>query len=351
MTKIYVNCPDSGTSGGFELLHQLVYKLNEIEENIAVIYYTNLPLNGAHPTPEIYMKYTKGIFVSSIEDEYESVLILPEIYTNHINHYKNIRIVLWWMSVDNFFISVDIINSKKKITYKDYIKGKKYFLYKFLKYINIKPKDKLFDPFENNILYNKNVILHTYQSEYARLFLEEKYLMPVLPLSDFLNADFLAKENDRQNRNSVILYNPKKGLQVTKTLMALMPKYDWIPIEGLTSLEMKDLMRKSKIYVDFGFHPGKDRIPREAAINGCVVITNKKGSAENLLDIPIDDKYKFDNPIEEIEDFMNLVNDVFLNFDIHIGRFKHYRQKIKNEEDIFNKEILNFYNYINFCQK
>jgi hypothetical protein len=45
MAKIYVNCPDSGTSGGFELLHQLVYKLNEIEKNIAVIYYSNLPIN------------------------------------------------------------------------------------------------------------------------------------------------------------------------------------------------------------------------------------------------------------------------------------------------------------------
>jgi hypothetical protein len=346
MAKIYVNCPDSGTSGGFELLHQLVYKLNEIEKNIAVIYYSNLPINGVHPTPEIYMKYTKGEYVSNIEDEYESVLILPEIFTNHINNYKNIRIVLWWMSVDNFFKSVEIINSRKKITYKDYIKGKKYFLYKLLNYINIKPKDKLFDPFEINILYNKNIILHTFQSEYARLFLEEKYLIPSLPLSDFLNSDFFNKEIDCQNRNSVILYNPKKGLQITKSLMTLMPKFIWIPIEDLTSVEMKDMMLKSKIYVDFGNHPGKDRIPREAAINGCVVITNKKGSAQNLIDIPIGDEYKFENPIEEIEDLMNLVNDVFLNFDIHFGKFELYRQKIKNEEEEFNKEILNFYNYI-----
>lgn len=27
-------------------------------------------------------------------------------------------------------------------------------------------------------------------------------------------------------------------------------------------------MRKAKVYIDFGFHPGKDRIPREAVMCG-----------------------------------------------------------------------------------
>ncbi len=343
---IYVNCPDSGTTGGYELLHQLVYKLNKIQENSAVIYYTNLPANGGHPTPDIYMKYTNGIYAKSIKDESESVLILPETYTNYINNFKRIKIVVWWMSVDNFFISIDIINSKKKITYKDYVKGKKYMLYKLLNYINIKTNEKLYDPFHINSLYNKNIILHTYQSEYARLFLVEKSLIPVLPLSDFLNVDFLSKEIKTEIRRNVILYNPKKGSQITKSVMDLMPGYKWIALEGLSSIEMKDLMQKSKIYVDFGSHPGKDRIPREAAINGCVVVTNKKGAAGNLLDIPINDQYKFVNPLEEIVDLMNLIDDVFANFQKHSSNFKYYRQKIKNEEELFNEEVLSFYLHI-----
>jgi hypothetical protein len=73
--------------------------------------------------------------------------------------------------------------------------------------------------------------------------------------------------------------------------MAFMPKYKWIALENLTTIEMKKLIGKSKIYVDFGNHPGKDRIPREAAINA--------GSANNSIDLSINDEYKFEDPIKE----------------------------------------------------
>ena len=40
----------------------------------------------------------------------------------------------------------------------------------------------------------------------------------------------------------------------------------WVPLIGMTTEEMRSCMSKSKVYIDFGNHPGKDRIPREAAI-------------------------------------------------------------------------------------
>jgi len=42
-----------------------------------------------------------------------------------------------------------------------------------------------------------------------------------------------------------------------------------------------------KLYVDFGKHPGKDRMPREAAVHGCCIITGRRGAAGNPFDIPI----------------------------------------------------------------
>ena len=47
----------------------------------------------------------------------------------------------------------------------------------------------------------------------------------------------------------------------------------------MTPEQVVDLMSESKVYIDFGNHPGKDRIPREAVINGCCVITGVRGSA------------------------------------------------------------------------
>jgi hypothetical protein len=62
--------------------------------------------------------------------------------------------------------------------------------------------------------------------------------------------------------------------------------------------KMKKLIGKSKIYVDFEIIQEKTGY-LEAAINGCVVITNRKGSANNSIDLSINDEYKFEDPIKE----------------------------------------------------
>jgi len=37
-----------------------------------------------------------------------------------------------------------------------------------------------------------------------------------------------------------------------------------------------------QVYIDFGHHPGQDRLPREAVQCGCVVITGKRGSGNQI---------------------------------------------------------------------
>ncbi len=39
-------------------------------------------------------------------------------------------------------------------------------------------------------------------------------------------------------------------------------------------------MRKAKLYIDFGYHPGKERMPREACLLDCCLIIGKDGSAK-----------------------------------------------------------------------
>lgn len=53
-------------------------------------------------------------------------------------------------------------------------------------------------------------------------------------------------------------------------------------------------MDESMMYIDFGNHPGKDRIPREAALRDCIILTSTNGSAHNELDVPIASEFKFD---------------------------------------------------------
>ena len=104
--------------------------------------------------------------------------------------------------------------------------------------------------------------------------------------------------------------------------------------------EVQELLLKSKIYIDFGNHPGRDRFPREAALFGCSVITNKKGSAKNKVDVNIIEEYKFQDESElELNKIVDLINDITINFKSHHDNFNSYRTTILKDEKRFDLEL------------
>ena len=106
------------------------------------------------------------------------------------------------------------------------------------------------------------------------------------------------------------------------------------------------MMQASKIYVDFGEHPGKDRIPREAAANGCCVITNRKGSSAFAEDVPIPDHFKFSDPSSNLEEINSLMHKICDDFKAYQDKFSDYRDFIKSEKQLFEKDTLRFIDYL-----
>jgi len=98
-------------------------------------------------------------------------------------------------------------------------------------------------------------------------------------------------------------------------------------------------LRKSKLYIDFGNHPGKDRFPREAVASGCCIITGKKGAARNEIDIPIKDCYKFNDIQSEIPEIVKKINYIMSNYNSCICDFNSYKEIIKMEKEIFNSDV------------
>lgn len=101
----------------------------------------------------------------------------------------------------------------------------------------------------------------------------------------------------------------------------------WVPIENKTPSEVVKLLLKSKVYVDFREHPGKDRFPGEAAICGCCIITGKKGSAGNPIDIPISENYKFENDEGQLDLIIEKARDILVSFDKRSQDFDDYRER------------------------
>lgn len=309
MNKIYISCPAYFVTGGTELLHQLAYAINKIKLGTAILYYCKVDTNSTKSTTaDPFLKYVTNTEIvnrfEEVEDSSKNVLIVPEVFTTLLPFFSSIRKWIWWLSVDNFF-AMNGYSPKSRL----------------LKYI-------------------READLHLYQSEYANQFLKRRGLQNKEPLSDFLNNEFFVEKlNNSKNKLSIVAYNPLKGYEFTEKLINAAPEIKWVPIEKMSAVEVALLLRTAKVYIDFGSHPGKDRIPREAAIQGCCIITGKDGAANNEIDVPIYSKYKFKRVDNNILKIIDLIKSIFDNYTEHSKNFEDYRKTILNEKHIFEEEI------------
>ena len=303
---IYVCCPPRIATGGVELLHQLVFELNSQSPGLAKILYIDDMPEAGFPMPPQYEKYKNPISVNQCEAD-GAVFILPEIWA----HLAQTRLagcssVIWWESVDNYF------------------------------YAN--PPGSWYGFAQNKSM------LHMVQSAYARGFLLENAKIPkerILEVSDYLGEDFLDGRTElvSHKRKPVVLYNPQKGLDFTRKLMEASPELVWVPLKGMSSSELAALMRESRVYVDFGNHPGKDRMPREPAVCGCCIITGRNGSASYPEDVPIPGSYKFERRESNIPAICQRIEELVRRYDRHIGDFAHYRCVIRGEKARFREDV------------
>jgi hypothetical protein len=318
--RVLVACPGGAMTAGPEALHQLVSDLNRLGQSAAIIYF---PFSSEFETPEPYKKY--GASIANYRDESGDLLIFPEIVTTYALKVKNAKAAIWWMSVNNYTCNRYGNPLRDKFRYfKNLLRGLR-------PWGGIKALSHL---------------QHFAQSYYALDFLKSNKIhgellsdsIPVYTESSYIeNLEKLLSTGHREN---VILYNPKKGTKAISSLKNAYPNWKFLALEGFNREELADKFINSKIYVDFGHHPGKDRLPREAAIHGCCVITGLLGSAANNLDVNIPSKYKIDQkPSDFITEFGDVVQNIFENFDIASADFSIYRNTIQNEQELFDQQI------------
>jgi hypothetical protein len=314
--KIFVCCPGNTVTGGPELLHQFVDKLRQQGADAQIMYY---PFEDKFSTPSVYEHYDAPVADFSHSDFDDATVIFPEVCTRFARLFDKANIVVWWLSVDNYFGPYSKSNLTIKIRhFQRSIRGKKLFLRSMKKYH------------------------HMTQSEYARIFLAKSDLSSTM-LTDYLNDAHLKSEPSAVARENIIAYNPKKGVEYTQALISSNPNIQFVPIENMTPQQVRELLLRSKVYIDFGTHPGKDRFPREAAMAGCCIITGKRGSAENNIDVPIPQKYKIDEKDSQLaQKFGVLVSSIFADFESHSLDFDNYRRIIRQEPEIFEAQTRSF---------
>ena len=282
---IVVICPANVVTGGPEALHQLVHTINKEEQGFGAICY--VPFESSHLKPSEYEMYdTPTILKQDIPEN--ALVVLPEIYPQMVNDFTQ-KCAFWWLSVDN--------------------------------YPNTGEEDR-----------NK-MHMHLAQSEYAWKHVHNNYSIIPRMLTDYINGVFdTPKTSQRQQR---VMVNRVKGAELNEVFAAQNPNLPIFSMHGMPRTEVLKELANSEIYVDFGHHPGRDRMPREAAICGAIVLSIRKGSAQYYTDMPINDFYKFDT----VEEVSAKVAEILQDTEKHRQIQKEYVDIIRHQHYAFKTEV------------
>jgi hypothetical protein len=290
---VYVYGPAGETAGGTESLYQLIDSINRNGGKSCMVWNKK----RENPIPSKYSRYNV-VQDEEVEDNENNWIIYPEVSTKLLHTFKNLKKAIWWLSVD-------------------YNGGE-------------------FQDFSDES------ITHFYQSFHALKYLQEKNAKRFLPLFDYIPADITNLSfgvSDGKNKEDIVCYNPAKGLEETEKIKLLNPNINFLPIINLDETGVIEALKKSKVYVDFGSHPGRDRLPREAAILGNCIITNFKGSAGYYPDIPIYEKFKK----HDVEEVGSLIRDCFNNYESVKMDFQLYKSSILNQKEQLDNQVKQYF--------
>ncbi|MDR1604925.1 MAG: hypothetical protein LBS10_09105 [Gracilibacteraceae bacterium] len=332
MGKVFIYCPAQLQTGGPEALHSLAAKLRAAGVEAYLVYYHhNSPdyrippdFNPVHPAyAPLQLPYC-----AEAEDRPGHVVVLPEVVPEWAAQFRQARPVIWWLSVDNYLASFTAPDG------------------------GIDPYRFGADP----------RVWHLAQSEYARRFLLEGLKIPaerVLMLRDYLHRRFLAEPPaSAAHRLPFVFFNPAKGWDFTQKLIGLeqqtrqegredVPFFLWLPLQGYSPEQCARLLRLGMVYIDFGGHPGMDRLPREAAVSGCCVLTWRKGSAAFAEDVPLPPPYNMSSDqAEDMPAIINLIDDCIARYDEHAAAFAPYRAWISGQEARFTRDAARAFSYL-----
>ena len=283
--NILVVCPANCTTGGPEALHEFASELNKVKDVNARIWYWDIKHDP--PMPEEYRSYGCE-YVTEMPHDYHGAIVVPEIWANRILDYPNCARAIYWLGLDA--------------------------------YAGWTPEE------QRGEFLRDDSIMHIAQSEYALDYLKKLKVSHVVKVTDALNADFY-EEYEEEERSDVVLYNPTKATPFQHRLMEKCTGIQFKPIQGMTRAEVIDAMRHAKLYLDFGEFPGRERMPREAVLCGCCIITSKIGSADYFDDFS--HYYKFDSKDSHIWMIINKIRYVL----------DHYKE-CRRDFETFQKSLL-----------
>jgi hypothetical protein len=330
--RVFIHFPAGVRSGGPEALHQLCEALTAHGVDAWLV-----PLRWPAGRDDVseYERYGCRI-ASEVPDDPDVAVVLPDVAASYVATFQQARAVLWWLSID---FSETFGPGMARQSGEGSWGGRFVHAYRVLAPWHAERRT-------GSLRALLGRASHCAQSEYARRFLQEHEGLSASLLSDYVHLDeqFHYREDPGGPARTPlsVAYNPAKGGRYLAQLRERAPDLVWRPVSGLDREGVGRVLSTSELYVDLGHHPGKDRIPREAALAGCVVVVGGRGSAALAEDVPVDSALRVpvtDDVSETAHRTERVLRSVLAAPDVWRAGQRSYRDWIRGEEQRFRDEV------------
>ncbi len=315
MKTIIIPIPLGVQTGGPEALHQLSDALIGQGHDARVWYVTptDLPAlddlfrrGGLQPntvvrlqartnTVEGYQKY-RTVPATEIVLNHDTGIVLAETYVHWLKYFQACKPVLWWLSVDNAFeyLAVSKVNLNQLRTQR---------------------------------------VVHAYQSSYARAFAQALGCHRLLPLSDYTPAGeqevALPKTDIALNANHKVIYD----VQAIAEQLQRECQVNVHLIRGMSRSQVYETLQRSKLFIDLGCFPGKDRLAREALTRNCCVFALDVGAAR---DYGLPEEFYFG--ADQVGEIHAAARTLISRYDFYLNLLQPAQQAVARERLIFERE-------------
>jgi hypothetical protein len=255
--------------------------------------------NGKRSQIPEYAHYLMEPFDGHLFDE-PSILVLPETYSWLVSRVADIQILLWWLSIDNAFNSLSHLNL--------------------------------------NHLHHPRV-RHAFQSAYAHDVVKAFGISGSM-LSDYTVIPQKSLSPIEARPMKLCLSAGRKIIfdldSIEKSIKMLLPEIEIIRISNMPRDQVYSHFSSSRLFLDLGNFPGKDRMVREALLLGCNVVVASAGAGRHPKDYAFTDDYRWQ--MKDTTKLILMVKEIMENPGYHYAFFETARQEIRDEKSKFQAE-------------
>ncbi len=329
--KIYIFCPGNIISGGVNSLLMLGRALrnNTFEAGMYFIDPRSEILSSA-----IVSSFGMPAF-DRVDDDHDNIIVVPETMTFYLSQYRNVRKVVYWLSIQFFF---KMPSHRFPFTIRLF---RKLIAYNYFKHdpggkiIYLKRRIQKWDKIKSGVW--DNHITHLTNSVFISEFISYYGISNAIVLHNPVRDEFynLKPLHDREN---IILAGPKTSGSIIRLLRKRLGDHKTIRVRRMDSTELLEFYTKSKMFVEMG-NTNRDRTIREAALSGCVVMVANSGGSANDFDTPVPGFYKIDTDSDYKADFLEKVKTICSDYSWHFAQQLRYRNFLADEKSDFDTKV------------